>query len=77
MEHQEIMNEKRDGIALIIFITCYEPICTQLLTNHTVWRRRKRHIWHYSMLFAANYKNIMTWANNIGGQIENEMTPNM
>ena len=49
------------GIALILIITYYEPICTQLLTNHTVWRRRKRHIWHYNdMLFAANYKDIIT-----------------
>ena len=48
-------------IASIIIITYYELICTQLLTNHTVWRRRKRHIWRYNdMLFAANYKIIMT-----------------
>ena len=68
------------GMALIIIITYYEPICTQLFVNHTVWRRRKRHIWRYNdMLFATNYKNIMTyqWANNIVGQIENEMSPNM
>ena len=33
----------------------------ELLTNHTMWRRRKRHIWHYNdMLFATNYKNVMT-----------------
>ena len=38
-----------------------------------VWRRRKRHIWHYNyMLFATNYKNVMTYqlANNVVGLIQ-------
>ena len=33
----------------------------KLSTNHTVCRRRNRHIWRYNdTLFATNYKNFMT-----------------
>ena len=55
-------------MASIIIITYHEPICTQLLMNHTVWRRRKRHIWHYNdMLFAL--KVLQKYNDIINGQI--------